>query len=103
MKGSRGHSSRDVLARRSFHAQCGNAETPGEPGVSWWAMPGSNRRPLPCEGSALPAAPIARGLTADRGLTAHSILAHAAGVTHIGAAPGRVGHARVRERLEPLR
>ena len=29
-------------------------------------MPGSNRRPLPCEGSALPAAPIARGCLANR-------------------------------------
>ena len=29
-------------------------------GASRWAMPDSNRRPLPCEGSALPTAPIAR-------------------------------------------
>src|SRR5579863_10080590 len=25
----------------------------------WWTWPGSNRRPLPCHGSALPAAPQA--------------------------------------------
>ena len=41
------------------------------PPVEWgrsWAMPGSNRRPLPCEGSALPAAPIAHvGFAVTRG------------------------------------
>ena len=29
------------------------------PGLFWWAMRDLNPRPLPCEGSALPAAPIA--------------------------------------------
>src|SRR5271169_4044661 len=28
-------------------------------GEFWWTWPGSNRRPLPCHGSALPAAPQA--------------------------------------------
>ena len=32
----------------------------------WWTWPGSNRRPLPCHGSALPAAPQARFLEALR-------------------------------------
>src|SRR5437588_6049183 len=27
--------------------------------IIWWTWPGSNRRPLPCHGSALPAAPQA--------------------------------------------
>src|SRR5690349_24809855 len=36
----------------------------------WWTWSGSNRRPLPCHGSALPAAP-----QAHKGRSANSILA----------------------------
>ncbi len=68
---------------------CGKRRTPP---VEWgrsWAMPGSNRRPLPCEGSALPAAPIAHVGSRCTAVTADSILADGAARMHIGRPPRR--------------
>ena len=43
--------------------------------ILWWTWSGSNRRPLPCHGSALPAAPQAHCCEKQRNRTS-SILAH---------------------------
>src|SRR5579863_7714356 len=44
----------------------------------WWTWPGSNRRPLPCHGSALPAAPQSHFVERRRRTDgAFSILSHA--------------------------
>ena len=42
----------------------------------WWTWPGSNRRPLPCHGSALPAAPQAHFNRMGKLLIVRSILAY---------------------------
>src|SRR5580658_6350355 len=55
---------------------------------SWWTWSGSNRRPLPCHGSALPAAPQAH-VWRDNS----SIVAACGGQVNLGDPPGRPGRA----------
>ena len=52
-----------------------------------WAVQGSNLRPLPCEGSALPAEPTARTATGDRTRISSSGGSYAFPLHHRGSAP----------------
>ena len=60
-----------------------------------WAMPDSNRRPLPCEGSALPTAPIAQdpeGSTTDTTGRCEAVLTISGDTPEI---PARFGTAQI--------
>ena len=64
-------------------------------GASRWAMPDSNRRPLPCEGSALPTAPNAQdpeGSTTDTTGRCEAVLTISGDTPEI---PARFGTAQI--------